>query len=186
MDMAHTEKSAREQEKIIGELLVILALPSALPVATGGIAHAMSIPIIILATYGLLFGKANVSDKKSRIVAARDKVLSFQKLREFHDKLWHHAGRLSCERWGWLFDNILFRCLTALFIVVCAVCFWTIIPVADTPPSIAVMLFGFSLVYRDILVWLLAVLVGTIGVVINVGTLMFIFTKVFEWLQGLL
>jgi hypothetical protein len=179
------KNTAQEQQKIIGELLVILALPSALPVATGGIAHAMSVPIIILATYGLLFGKANVSGKKSRIVAARDKVLSFQKLREFHDKLWHHAGKLSRERWGWLFDTMAFRAITALFIVVCAVCFWTIIPVADTPPSIAVMLFGFSIVYRDILVWLLAVVVGIIGVVINIGTLSFLLTKLFEWLQGL-
>lgn len=184
--MAHTKKSAHEQEKIIGELLVILALPSALPVATGGIAHAMSIPIIILATYGLLFGKANVSDKKSRIVAARDKVLSFQKLREFHDKLWHHAGRFSRERWGWLFDNLGFRAITSLLVITCAICFWTIIPVADTPPSVAVMLFGFSLVYRDIAVWLLAAIVGIIGVVINVGTLTFLFTKAFEWLQHLL
>ncbi len=184
--MVATKTSPREQEKIIGELLVILALPSALPVATGGIAHAMSIPIIILATYGLLFGKANVSDKKSRIIAARDKVLQIQMLREFHDKLWHHAGRLSRERWGWLFENIVFRSLTALLVVVCAVCFWTIIPVADTPPSIAVMLFGFSIVYRDIFVWLLATVVGAIGIAINIGTLSFLLTKAFEWLQGVL
>ena len=65
--------SARDREKVIGELLVILALPSALPVATGGIAHAMSIPIIILAFTGLLLGGA-ISNKKSRIIAARDKV----------------------------------------------------------------------------------------------------------------
>lgn len=47
------------------------------------------------------------------------------------------------------------------------------------------MLFGFSIVYRDILVWLLAVVVGIIGVVINIGTLSFLLTKLFEWLQGL-
>jgi hypothetical protein len=177
--------SARDREKVIGELLVILALPSALPVATGGIAHAMSIPIIILAVTGLLLGGA-ISNKKSRIIAARDKVLSFQKLREFHDKLWYHAGRLSKERWAFLFDNVLFRAVTALLIIVCAICFWTIIPVADTPPSIAVMLFGFSIVYRDVLVWLLAVIIGVIGVVINVSTLLFLATQIINWLQSIL
>lgn len=175
--------TAHEQQKIIGELLVILALPSALPVATGGIAHAMSIPIIILTISGLLLGKVTGSDKKSRILEARDKVLSFQKLREFHDKIWYHAGRFSKERLAHLFDNSFFRAITALFIVVCALCFWTIIPVADTPPSIAVMLFGFSIVYRDVAVWALATFVGCIGVVLNVGTLVFLLTKFFEWIQ---
>ena len=173
-----------EKQKLVGELLVILALPSALPVATGGIAHAMSIPIIILAITGLLFDSA--LSKKSRVMAARDKVLSFQKLREFHDKVWHHAGRFSRARLAFLFDNIAFRAVTALFIVVCAICFWTIIPVADTPPSVAVMLFGFSLVYRDIAVWALAVVLGVIGIAINVGTLAFLATKLFEWLQAVL
>ncbi len=172
-----------DQLQIIGEAIIILALPSALPIPTGGIAHSLSIVIILFSFWGLVLGGVKPKTQE-KFEVGRNKVLRFKRLREFHDSLWQRAGQLLKNRKGWIFDNRLFLALTSLLIIICAACFWTVIPLADTPPSIAVILFGFSLVYKDIYAWFAAVIVGVFGLVINLGSLLFVITKITEFITS--
>ncbi len=167
---------------LIGEALVLLALPSALPVATGGIAHAMSVPIIIIAVYGLIFS-ALTERHKTRITEAKAKVLKIDKLRQLHDAIWNRAAKIMKSHSAWLFDQLAFRILTGTLIVLSAICFWTIIPLADTPPSVAVMLFGFALIYRDIRVWIAGLVMSILGIAINYGSLLFVIHWILRWLS---
>lgn len=182
MKSPHSTELPQDSLTIIGEALIILSLPSALPIPTGGIAHSLSVVIIILAFFGLVVGGVR-PNFQARLDRSREAVLRFKRVNQLHDKLWHHAGKLLRPRVQIVFKNKLFLVFTGILVILCAMCFWTIIPLADTPPSVAIILFGFALVYKDIYSWIVALITGVVGFIINIGSVVLVIGAIITFLS---
>lgn len=174
-------RSLQEKLRFIGEAIILLAIPSLLPIATGGIAKALSFIIVALAFWGLILG--GISDKTvENIEAKRDHILKIEAIRKLHDKLWLWADKILSPRQTWLFRLRVFQALTGLLILLCCLSLWNPVPFADSIPSAALVVFGFALAFNDFFAWLAALLIGIIGFTVNIGSVILLLSKLIEWL----
>jgi hypothetical protein len=148
--------------------LVLMAVP-ALPVPTGGLTHVFEIIVMLLAIE-MVVGRQTVWLPARWSKRPLGKALAKHTLPALIKRVaWLEARRSS--RWPTLPERGLIHRLTGIFIfgLVVAAFFAPPFTGLDTLPSLGAVGLGLGLVLKDSRIWLLGLLVGALGVVVEIG-----------------
>lgn len=150
-------------------LLVILMVPSALPLPTGGITHGFEI-VVMLLSLRMSFGKAGVwlpANLRTRQVSSSLTAKALPKIINLISKL----ESLSRPRFSLLVTKHWFVRLAGLLIFGLTLAAFLAPPFTglDTLPSLGVVLVAISLMFEDIAILIAGVVVGLFGIGLEVA-----------------
>jgi len=151
-------------------LLILLALPSALPVpALPGVTAILAIPMLLIAIQ-IMFGK--------RLLWlpgwARRRRISKQALTTLAQKGQKPltlVEKILKPRLRWMQSYLAHR-IFGLILLICAISVATPIPMTNTIPSMGIVLISIGLLERDGLVMLAGTVIGAVGVTIAASVLL--------------
>lgn len=158
-------------ERGIGFVLLIFALPMALPIPVPpGINIVLASPLVFLTAQQLLGRETLWLPKK-----IQEKVISHDTIISLNAKaipLLKKAELLLKPRLGFLSEGLFFNCIGLLgFIMALSVCIP--LPLTNTVPSLGIALMAMGLITRDGLAILLGALIGTLWVALLILSLYF-------------
>ena len=169
------ELMSRIAERGFGMLLVLLALPTLIPVLPPGSAATIGL-IYTLIGFQMLLGR-KYPWLPQRIRDFRLSENAARKLRERGVSFFKNLERFSRARWLFMETALMLR-LVALTIILMGFILFTPLPFMNTIPALAVMILGTGLLNRDGLFLL-------IGLVLSFSLLGFIYFGLAALLQGL-
>jgi hypothetical protein len=166
---------SRIAERGFGMLLVLLALPTLVPVLPPGSAATIGL-IYTFIGFQMLLGR-KYPWLPQRIRNYRLSENAAQKLRERGVSFFKNLERFSRARWPFMETALMLR-LVALTIILMGFILFTPLPFMNTIPALAVMLLGTGLLNRDGLLLLT-------GLVLSFSLLGFIYFGLGALLQAL-
>ncbi|MBT9171656.1 MAG: hypothetical protein DDT21_00024 [Syntrophomonadaceae bacterium] len=169
------ELMSRIAERGFGMLLVLLALPTLVPVLPPGSAATIGL-IYTFIGFQMLLGR-KYPWLPQRIRDFRLSENAARKLRERGVSFFKNLERFSRARWLFMETALMLR-LVALTIILMGFILFTPLPFMNTIPALAVMILGTGLLNRDGLFLL-------IGLVLSFSLLGFIYFGLAALLQGL-
>lgn len=169
------ELMSRIAERGFGMLLVLLALPTLVPVLPPGSAATIGL-IYTFIGFQMLLGR-KYPWLPQRIRNYRLSENAAQKLRERGVSFFKNLERFSRARWPFMETALMLR-LVALTIILMGFILFTPLPFMNTIPALAVMLLGTGLLNRDGLLLLT-------GLVLSFSLLGFIYFGLGALLQAL-
>jgi hypothetical protein len=140
----------------------------------------MSLPIILFALQ-LLTGreKPSIPNRFNRKKFDADTIsLNIRKSQKWLNRLTLFAR----PRW-YFFNQVFFIRLTALFCLILALIILIPGPFTNTPPGIAIVLFGCALTERDVILLLISFAASTLAFFVSVTAIMGIYSLILAWLQ---
>lgn len=167
-------------EKGFAIAFVLLMLPSALPLPTGGITNLILEPLTLLIALEMIIGRRTIWLPK-RIKQRPVGSLLEKRALPFMAKRIKWLEKWSRPRWGSFAEKASFRTITGLLVFTFALAAVISPPFSglDTLPSIGVVLLGLSLILEDFLLFLVGLIVGSIGLGLVIGTGA-VLTKLFQ------
>lgn len=159
-------------ERSYGFLLILISLPSALPVPAPGYSTPLGIIILFLGVR-LLFKKElwlpkrimNKSLSKSLVSFILNKGIPFLKKIEYFTK----------PRLVRIIKNNFIHTMMAVIVILCAISMIIAVPLTNTAPAFAIFLIGLSLVNEDGLLLILGIITGIIALTISTLVLISLF-----------
>lgn len=151
-------------EKSFGLLLVILALPAALPFTPPGISTPFALVLLPLG-WQLLQNKDKpwFPQKIAELEIDTTKNPKFARLLLLSAK-W--LEKLFYARWLWFFKYPSVKRLLGLAVVINALILTLPFPITNTPPSVAILLIGLGLLSEDGLAAILGLLCTILAIVV--------------------
>lgn len=159
----------RTQETIFGFLLVILALPSALPVPAPGYSIPFGIVIIILAVQIIIGRKypwlpQKILNKEINIKKFRSGVSKINTFIQFFEKIIKPRGKFLYNQGQSLLGLMIFMCGVSMLIP---------IPGTNTIPALGIFVIGLGMIEEDGLLGTLGVLISLTGIAVTSAILFF-------------
>ncbi len=165
---------SRIDERSYGILLVILSIPSALPLPAPGYSVPFGIALSILA-FQLLIGREvpwfpeKIRRKQLKGGASGKFLKGAAKFIRFWEKLLR-------PRWTRFFRLKGFQKLIALMILLCSLSMILPIPLTNTGPALGIFLLGLAMLEEDTLFAFLGLIVGAAGLLLTSIILFVIFS----------
>ena len=169
------ELMSRIAERGFGMLLVLLALPTTIPVLPPGSAATIGLIYTFIGFQMLLGRKYPWLPQRIRDYRLSENVT--RKLRERGVSFFKNLERFSRTRWQFMETALMLR-LVALTIILMGFILFTPLPFMNTIPALAVMILGTGLLNRDGLFLL-------IGLVLSFSLIGLIYFGLAALLQGL-
>ncbi len=156
-------------EKSFAVAFLLLMITAALPLPTGGITHIFEIITMLLALE-LVFGRKKIWTPKfwqRRDLGSRLKTKALPKLVSFIR--WFEVR--SRKRLPLVLNNALFLRLVGGLVFLFALASISALPFTglDTLPALAIVLISMSLILEDMLLLVVALAVGTSGIIIEIA-----------------
>jgi hypothetical protein len=156
----------RVNQKSFGVLLVILALPSALPLPAPGFAIPFGIGLIFLAL-DIIKNKPFPTLPK-KLVEKEIKTKEDSKLISSMTRFMAFFEKFLKPRFPAIYNSSIFKRSVGLIILICAVSMCIPIPLTNTIPAFGVFLIGLGMLEEDLLFTSLGALVSLAGVALTV------------------
>jgi hypothetical protein len=156
----------RVNQKSFGVLLVILALPSALPLPAPGFAIPFGIGLIFLAL-DIIKNKPFPTLPK-KLVEKEIKTKEDSKLISSMTRFMAFFEKFLKPRFSAIYNSSIFKRSVGLIILICAVSMCIPIPLTNTIPAFGVFLIGLGMLEEDLLFTSLGALVSLAGVALTV------------------
>ena len=168
----------------IAVILILFALPSALPIPAAGYSTILSIPLFLIG-YRLLAGydtiwlpaklRERTFDPKSfsrKLVGAMHRMISF-------------FENFTKPRLSWLTGAAITRSAIGILIIALAASMALPIPGTNTAPAFGIFLIGFALLEEDGLMLILGILASLVALVISL-TIIFFGYQTYLYLKDLI
>ena len=165
-------------------ILILFALPSALPLPAAGYSTLLSVPLFfigfrLLAGYDTLWLPQNLRARKFDPGSFSRRLLNGM-LKMI--RLVEHFAR---PRLGWLTNSRFTRTLVAVVILALAASMALPIPGTNTAPAFGVFLIGFALLEEDGLLLVLGILASLVALAISL-TIIFFGYQTYLYIKGLI
>jgi hypothetical protein len=145
-------------------VFVLLMVPSALPLPTGGATHVFEV-MTMLVVLQLVVGRRRIW-LPARWLRLQLAGSSREKLMMVLLRRIRWLERFSRPRAGWLFDHVATASVFGLLVFGLTLCAFLAPPFSglDTLPSLGVVVLGLGVLMRDAVLALIGVVIGAIGV----------------------
>jgi hypothetical protein len=147
----------------VGLLLLILSLPSALPIPAPGYSTPFGIAIVLLAAQ-LLYQRKKIWLPQS-LRQKSIKIDTAKKIRSIGSRLFNITEHLIHPRWEWLL-NPFNRNLLSLIILLMGTLMIMPIPLTNSAPAMVVFIISLGLAERDGLIATMGLLLGFLAILL--------------------
>ena len=165
-------------------ILILFALPSALPIPAAGYSTVLSVPLFFIG-FRLLAGYDTLWLPKSMRARQFDPGSFSRRLLGGMLKMIRLVEYLARPRFEWFTNARFTRMLVALVILALAASMALPIPGTNTAPAFGIFLIGFALLEEDGLLLVLGILVSLVALVVSL-TIIFLGYQTYLYLKGLI
>ncbi|MGI9524004.1 MAG: exopolysaccharide biosynthesis protein [Hyphomicrobiaceae bacterium] len=151
----------------LAAILVLFALPSALPIPAAGYSTLLSIPLFLIG-FRLLLGHQTLWLPSRWRERRFDPQTFSRKLVDGMLRLVLFVENFTSPRLSWLTTSMVVRIALGVLILVLAASMALPIPGTNTAPALGIFLLGFALLEKDGLLLLLGVLASLVALIISI------------------
>ena len=153
-------------------ILILFALPSALPIPAAGYSTLLSIPLFLIG-FRILLGRETLW-LPDRLRQRRFDPKSFsRKLVDGMLRLIRFVERFTVPRFAWLTSSQFTRAIVGLLIIALAASMALPIPGTNTAPAFGIFLIGFALLEEDGVLLVIGILSSLVALAISLTIIFF-------------